>query len=171
MNTYFALVHKDAGSAYGISFPDLPGCFSAADEECDIFTQAQAALALYACDGEKLPEARQVSALQKDREIRAEIAAGAFLIAVPLISIRQKARYNLMLAKDLVAGIDKTVKALGMNRSEFVTEAVTEKLKQQAGVVFRRVKKREAVSHSLRKTSKVAKPSAASTLTQKTKNK
>ena len=36
MNTYFALVHKDAGSAYGISFPDLPGCFSAADEDAEV---------------------------------------------------------------------------------------------------------------------------------------
>ena len=33
MNVYFALIHKDSGSAYGVTFPDLPGCFSAADAE------------------------------------------------------------------------------------------------------------------------------------------
>ncbi len=43
MSTYFALVHKDAGSAFGIQFPDLPGCFSAADELNDIFRNAEAA--------------------------------------------------------------------------------------------------------------------------------
>ena len=25
--TYLALVHKDKGSAWGLTFPDLPGCF------------------------------------------------------------------------------------------------------------------------------------------------
>lgn len=36
MKTYFALVHKDEVGAYGISFPDLPGCFSAADDLDDL---------------------------------------------------------------------------------------------------------------------------------------
>ena len=27
--TYIGLVHKDAGSDYGVSFPDLPGCVTA----------------------------------------------------------------------------------------------------------------------------------------------
>ena len=25
------VIHKDAGSAYGVTVPDLPGCFSAGD--------------------------------------------------------------------------------------------------------------------------------------------
>ena len=28
---YIALIHKEPGSAYGVSFPDLPGCVSAGD--------------------------------------------------------------------------------------------------------------------------------------------
>ncbi|MDI6026348.1 type II toxin-antitoxin system HicB family antitoxin [Corticibacterium sp. UT-5YL-CI-8] len=28
---YIALTHKDPDSAYGVSFPDIPGCFSAGD--------------------------------------------------------------------------------------------------------------------------------------------
>jgi hypothetical protein len=28
MKTFIALVHKDEDSAWGVSFPDLPGCFS-----------------------------------------------------------------------------------------------------------------------------------------------
>lgn len=38
MAVYFAVIHKDATSDYGISFPDLPGCVSAASslEELDI---------------------------------------------------------------------------------------------------------------------------------------
>ena len=32
MIVYHAVVHKDEDSAWGVHFPDLPGCFSAADE-------------------------------------------------------------------------------------------------------------------------------------------
>jgi hypothetical protein len=28
---YVALVHKDEGTSYGVSFPDFPGCISAGD--------------------------------------------------------------------------------------------------------------------------------------------
>ncbi|KAB2876452.1 MAG: HicB family protein, partial [Bauldia sp.] len=31
MAGYVALVHKNAGTSYGVSFPDLPGCISAGD--------------------------------------------------------------------------------------------------------------------------------------------
>ena len=48
---YFAIVHKDEDSAYGISFPDVPGCFSAADREEDIIANAIEALSLYFEDG------------------------------------------------------------------------------------------------------------------------
>lgn len=36
MKPYIGIVHQDAGSAYGISFPDAPGCFSAADTLDDL---------------------------------------------------------------------------------------------------------------------------------------
>jgi predicted RNase H-like HicB family nuclease len=45
MKPYTGIVHKDADSAYGISFPDAPGCFSAADEMDELFAMAEEALA------------------------------------------------------------------------------------------------------------------------------
>ena len=47
MPTYFALVEKDTDSAFGISFPDVPGCFSAADEADDVLRNAIEALELH----------------------------------------------------------------------------------------------------------------------------
>ena len=41
---YPAYVHKDADSAYGVTFPDFPGCFSAADELDDLPRLAQEAV-------------------------------------------------------------------------------------------------------------------------------
>lgn len=31
MKPYIGIVHQDPGTAYGITFSDAPGCFSAAD--------------------------------------------------------------------------------------------------------------------------------------------
>ena len=44
---YIALVHKEAGSAYGVSFPDLPGCVSAGDSFEDAVASAIEALGLH----------------------------------------------------------------------------------------------------------------------------
>ena len=41
MKPYIVIVHKDEHSAYGMSFPDAPGCFSAADEIDDHFRHGQ----------------------------------------------------------------------------------------------------------------------------------
>ena len=49
-----AYVHKNADSSYGVSFPDLPGCFSAADELSDLSKAAQEAVELH-FEGEDLP--------------------------------------------------------------------------------------------------------------------
>lgn len=60
MKQYIALIHKDADSDYGVSFPDLPGVISAGstlDEARDMATEA---LALHIEglieDGEAIPE-------------------------------------------------------------------------------------------------------------------
>ena len=42
MQSYIALIHKDADSDYGVSFPDLPGCITAGTtlDEAMVFTSA-----------------------------------------------------------------------------------------------------------------------------------
>ena len=47
MEPYIAIVHKDPESAYGVSFLDAPGCFSAADTIDDLFANAAEAIALW----------------------------------------------------------------------------------------------------------------------------
>ncbi len=47
MSLYIGLVHKDPDSSYGMSFPDAPGCFSAADTPEQIYKMAREALTLW----------------------------------------------------------------------------------------------------------------------------
>ncbi len=65
MTHYIAIVHKDPDSAWGVSFPDLPGCFSAADEEADLLPNAMEALELFAEDAGELPRPRVNITLDK----------------------------------------------------------------------------------------------------------
>jgi predicted RNase H-like HicB family nuclease len=67
MRYYIALIHKDADSDFGVSFPDLPGCITAGrtlDEAC---AMAAEALALHLegiiADGENIPEPSSIEAI------------------------------------------------------------------------------------------------------------
>ena len=72
MKNYFAIVHKDEGSAVGVVFPDLPGCFSAGDTYDKAIANAHVALRLYA-------EAER----NAGRQLREE-ASGAPFVAIRL---------------------------------------------------------------------------------------
>ena len=86
MRPYIVIVHKDADSAWGMTFPDAPGCFSASDELDGLFHNAAGALELWS-EGmieERIPvpDTRKLSVLQRDPEWRESFATAALLIAV-----------------------------------------------------------------------------------------
>jgi len=85
VNHYIGIVHKDRSSAYGVYLPDIPGCVSAADDLDDLLPNAMEALGLYAEDRE-LPTPSPIEKLHVRPEVAADLAAGAFLIAVPMIA-------------------------------------------------------------------------------------
>jgi predicted RNase H-like HicB family nuclease len=78
MRHYIALIHKDAGSDYGVSFPDLPGSVTAGVDLDDAMRRAEEALALHltgmAEDGEVIPEPSSLETVMADRENRDAVA-------------------------------------------------------------------------------------------------
>lgn len=70
MANYIALVHKDVGTSYGVSFPDVPGCISAGDTFEEAVTNAAEALAGHfaamRADGESIPSPRSFEQLRVD---------------------------------------------------------------------------------------------------------
>lgn len=121
MKIYHAIVHKDEDSAWGVQFPDLPGCFSAADELDDVLANASEAVGLY-LEGEKAPEP---SSLESIRAIVADdLADGAFLLAVPyLTSNSRPTRVNISLDRGMLDAIDIAAATRKLTRSAFLTEA------------------------------------------------
>jgi len=71
---YVGLVHKDAGSDYGVSFPDFPGAVTAGKNLGDARAMAEEALALriegLIEDGEAIPEPSTLDAIMADPENR-----------------------------------------------------------------------------------------------------
>jgi len=76
MAGYIALVHKDEGTSYGVSFPDVPGCISAGDTLEEAVANAAEALgahlALMRRDGDTVPAPRSFEELRRDAEFRAD---------------------------------------------------------------------------------------------------
>ncbi len=70
MAGYIALVHKDEGTSYGVSFPDVPGCVSAGDTFEEATANAAEALAghlsLMRADGDAIPMPRSFEQLRRD---------------------------------------------------------------------------------------------------------
>ena len=59
---FAVVIHKDEGSSYGVTIPDLPGCFSGGDTVDEAFTNAQEAVLCHVeamfMAGELLPKTR-----------------------------------------------------------------------------------------------------------------
>ena len=79
---YVAVVHKDAESAYGVHFPDVPGCISAADTLDAVVVNAQDDLALH-FGGAPPVAARTIDEVRASGEVDQDLAEGATLVLVP----------------------------------------------------------------------------------------
>jgi len=118
---FYAIMHQDEGSAYGVSFPDLPGCHSAADRVEDVLPNACEALDLWFEDQDEV-EPRGLD------EVKAaaaeELAAGGTLIAVPRISNDHRVkRVNLSIERGILDAIDKAAAERSLTRSAFIAQA------------------------------------------------
>jgi predicted RNase H-like HicB family nuclease len=87
MAGYIALVHKDEGTSYGISFPDLPGCISAGDTFEEAVANAAEALAahlaLMRADRDTIPVPRSFEQFKRDREFLADAADAIVTVVQP----------------------------------------------------------------------------------------
>ena len=121
--TYFAVADKDHCGAYGLWFPDVPGCSSASDREEDIVKNAIEALLLH-LEGEEHPAARQVYEVACDPVVAQKLASGSYLISVPLVTAKHlSVRVNLGLDKGIFEAIDDAAQVRELSRSALMAEA------------------------------------------------
>lgn len=123
MRHYYAIIHKDEDACFGVHFPAVPGCFSAGDTLDDAVRNAAEALALYFEDEDPI-DAQSLEAIHSDPAVKAEMDAGAVLVAVPYIeNDARTVRVNITMEAGLLKAIDDTAKSRGLTRSALLASA------------------------------------------------
>lgn len=78
MRSYIALIHKDADSDYGVSFPDFPGRISAGSSLDEARMMATEALSFHlegmVEDGEPIPASSPLETVMANRQNRDALA-------------------------------------------------------------------------------------------------
>lgn len=119
---YPAYIHKDPGSAYGVTFPDFPGCFTAADALADLPRLAQEAVELW-FEGEQLPVPVPSAPEQWQEDERFQ---GGYwlLLAIDRSRLGGRAvRVNVSMPEWLLARIDAAAERRRLSRSAFLALA------------------------------------------------
>lgn len=118
---YPVVIHKDPGSAYGVTVPDLPGVFTAGDSIDEALAGVQEAVeAAYDGEGE-IPGPRRID----DHVANPDHAGGVFAYADVDLSRLQGpvVRVNITLPQRDLDLIDRAAQAAGSNRSSFLRDA------------------------------------------------
>lgn len=122
---FTVVLHSDDGHHYGVTVPDLPGCFSAGEGIDEALVGAQEAIDLHVEglleNGGELPAHQPVSAHQSKRKYAKGIWA---VVDVPVEKYFGPAeKINITVPRAMLARIDAWAKRHGMSRSGFLVEA------------------------------------------------
>jgi len=125
---YPILIHKDRDSDYGVTFPDIPGCYSAGASVEEAISLAQEAGECHIegllLDLEPVPTAKPIEIHKGNPDYQDGIWA---LIEIDLskLSLKSK-RVNISMPERLLTTIDHFAQNHGETRSGLLAQAVTE---------------------------------------------
>jgi predicted RNase H-like HicB family nuclease len=124
MSRYVALIDGKSG-AYGVVFPDLPGCAAMGRTMDEALANAADCLRDWAEvteeSGGKVPRPRSLEALRRDPQVKAALAVGAGLATVPLVRETGKpVKANLSIDSGVLAAMDAEAQRRNLTRSAFV---------------------------------------------------
>jgi predicted RNase H-like HicB family nuclease len=130
---FLGVIEKDEGSAYGMWFPDMPGCLPATDDLDDLPGAAAELLRQHVealeSAGIEVPEPRPFDVALNDKDVRQALRRGATTVLVPLLADDGRTvRVNVSFDRGLVGQIDEAAKARGLTRSAFMAQAAREKI-------------------------------------------
>lgn len=128
------VVHKDETSGYGVSVPDLPGCFSAGDSLDDAIESAHEAIACHLegllMDGEMVPERAPLETHRANRAYKGGIWA---VVSVDISKLSSKAkRVNITMPARVLAIVDEAAAREGDTRSGLLARAALSYVERHA---------------------------------------
>ena len=125
---YPIAIEPQPGSAYGVQFPDLPGCFSAGETLDEAIANASEALAFHIEGlldaGEKIPTPLDLEHHATHPEFTGMIWA---VVTVDLASLSGKSeRLNISLPERVLRRIDAAAEKNGESRSGYLARVALE---------------------------------------------
>jgi predicted RNase H-like HicB family nuclease len=122
---YLAVIHKDSDSDYGVTIPDLPGCFSAGSTIDEAMDMAREAILCHIegllVDEVEIPVPLPMEVHQQNPDYR----DGVFVLIEidPSAISGEVRRINITMPERILARLDRYVAVNGGNRSAVLTEA------------------------------------------------
>ena len=131
---YPVVIHKDKGSDYGVTVPDLAGCFSAGANMDEALAMAREAIELHLEglieDGVPIPEPTSIEAHKSNPDYAEGVWA---VVAVDESNLRIRAkRVNITLPERVLDAVDRCAKAHGQTRSGLLARAAVRYMADQA---------------------------------------
>ncbi len=118
---YPVVIHSEDDSAFGLTVPDIPGCFSAGDTFDEAFDNAQEAikghLEILAEDGASIPSASPIAVHMDNKDFTGGVWGFVTVDISPYLGKTEK--INVTLPTSVIHKID----AKYQNRSKFLAEA------------------------------------------------
>ncbi len=126
---YPLVLHKDPDSSFGVTVPDLPGCFSAGDSVEEAIVMAREAilghLELLIETGQTIPDPKPIEVHRRNPDYRD--AALWAVVEVDTDSLPGKAvRINISINDRVLAVIDEFARNQGETRSGLLQKAAGE---------------------------------------------
>lgn len=125
---YPIVIHKDKDTDFGVTVPDVAGCFSAGDTLEEAIDMAREAIECHLegmlMDGETIPTPSSIEMHQQQKDFSDGVWA---LVDIDLskLSIKSK-RVNITIPERLLNAVDHYAKRHGESRSGLLAQAVTE---------------------------------------------
>jgi len=133
---YPVVVHKDPDSDYGVTVPDLPGCFSAGETLDEALQEVVEAIETHLegllMDGESIPTPQSVEHHQHNPDYAAGVWA---IVSIDLAKLSGKTkRVNVTLPERVLSLVDKYASENGETRSGLIVQAALEYIAARDGV-------------------------------------
>ncbi len=125
---YPIVIHKDKNSDYGVTVPDLPGCFSSGGTVDEALAMAREAIELHIEglieEGMAVPEPSLVDRLRK----KSQYSGGVWAVVDinPSKFRKLSKRVNITLPQRVLDSIDRFAASHGETRSGLLTKAVAD---------------------------------------------
>lgn len=125
---YSIVIHKEPDSDYGVTVPDIPGCYSAGTSMGEAMEMAQEAIQCHIegllIDGDPIPLGSEIEDHQDNPEYENGVWA---IVEVDLskLSVKSK-RVNITVPEHLLRTMDRYAKKHGETRSGLLAQAVAE---------------------------------------------